>query len=89
MVDPNTESDLDAETLAALTLFNAYVSADRERTAHERKIKKAEKAKDSAAAQIKRRADSGTAEEKAAAEAAYRSAIAAWRELQNAERGGA
>jgi len=72
---------LDSETAAALTLFNTYLAADRERQAHERQIKKAEKAKDAAARQIKRLAETGTAEEKAAAEAAYREVTNAWRKL--------
>ena len=36
---------LDDETAAALTLYNTYLVADREQQAHERALKKAEKAK--------------------------------------------
>ena len=45
---------LDDETAAALTLFNTYLVAHREQQAHERALKKAEKAKDEAAAAVRK-----------------------------------
>ncbi len=76
---------LDDETSAALTLFNTYVDADRDRTRREKRIKKAERAKDDAAAAVKKLAERGSAEEKAAAESAYRDASEAWRKLRDGE----
>jgi hypothetical protein len=73
---------LDAETEAALTLFNEYVVADRERTQREKRIKKAERAKTDAANHLKKVGEKGSAEEKAEAEKAYRSAVDAWKALK-------
>ena len=50
---------LDDETAAALTLYNEYVQADRERTQREKRVKKAERAKDEAAAAVKKHGDRG------------------------------
>ena len=64
---------LDDETAAALTLFNTYLVAHREQQAHERALKKAEKAKDEAAAAVRKLNDKkASSSETAAAEAAYR-----------------
>lgn len=85
MADPSA-SDLDDETTAALTLFNEYVAADRERERKARRVKKAERAKDEAAAAIKRLEDKGgSAEDKAAAETTYRESLAAWQRLRDGE----
>ena len=65
---------IDAETEAALTLFNEYVDADRERTRREKQVQKAERAKDEAAARVRKTNEGGSAEERNAAEAAYREA---------------
>ena len=54
MAETDTAPSLDDETTAALTLFNEYVDADRERTRREKRVKKAERAKDEAAAELRR-----------------------------------
>ena len=77
------EIKLDDETTAALTLFNEYVIADRERTQREKRIRKAERAKDEAAAVVKKLSDSDSAEEKAEAEKEYRDAADAWKRLRD------
>lgn len=77
---------LDDETTAALTLFNEYVVADRERARRERRIKKAERAKDDAAAEIKKIDErGGSAEDKAKAETTYREALEMWKRLRDGE----
>ncbi len=85
MAETNTAPALDDETNAALTLYNEYVKADRERTQREKRVKKAERAKEEAAAVVKKLSESGSAEEKAAADAAYREANDAWRKLRDGE----
>ncbi len=85
MPDSDAASVLDDETTAALTLYNEYVDADRERTRREKRIRKAERAKDDAAATVKRLADKGSADEKTEAEKAYREANDAWRKLRDGE----
>lgn len=85
MAETDTAPALDDETSAALTLFNEYVDADRERTRREKRIKKAERAKDEAAARVKKLAERGSAEEKAEAEAAYREASEAWKRVRDGE----
>ncbi len=82
MAKSETASKLDKETQAALLLFNEYVSADRERTARNKRIKQAERAKDAAAAEITRLSNTGSTQEKTEAESAYREAIKTWRELR-------
>lgn len=74
---------LDDETTAALTLFNEYVFADRDRTRREKRLRKAERAKDEAAAEVKKLSDRGSAEEKAEAEASYREALEKWKALRD------
>lgn len=74
---------LDDETTAALTLFNEYVVADRERTQREKRVRKAERAKDEAAAAVKKLGDKASAEEKAEAEKAYHQALETWKALRD------
>lgn len=77
---------LDDETAAALTLFNTYLVADREQQARERALRKAEKAKDDAAAAVRKLNDrKAPASETAAAEAAYREAAETLRRLRNGD----
>lgn len=83
MAETDTAPALDDETSAALTLFNEYVDANRERTRREKRIKKAERAKDDAAALVKKLASGGSAERKAEAEAAYREASEAWKRIRD------
>ena len=85
MSDTDTAPALDDETTAALTLFNEYVAADRERNQREKKIAKAERAKDEAAAVMKKLNERGSAEEKAEAETAYRDAADRWKKLRDGE----
>ena len=76
---------LDDETTAALTLFNEYVAADRERTQREKRLRKAERAKDEAAALVKKLAKGGASKERSEAEAAYRAAAEKWKALRDGE----
>ena len=85
MAETDTAPSLDDETTAALTLFNEYVDADRERTRRDKRVKKAERAKDEAAAAVRKANESGSAEEKAAAEAAYREAQDAFKKIRDGE----
>ena len=85
MAETDTATALDDETSAALTLFNEYVDANRERTRREKRIKKAERAKDDAAALVKKLASGGSAERKAEAEAAYREASEAWKRIRDGQ----
>ena len=75
---------LNEETAAALTLYNTYLVADREQQAHERALRKAEKAKDDAAAAVRKLNDrKAPASETAAAETTYRDAVAALQRLRD------
>ncbi|GJM38271.1 MAG: hypothetical protein DHS20C19_16380 [Acidimicrobiales bacterium] len=85
MPDTDSAPKLDDETTAALTLYNEYVEADRERTQREKRVKKAERAKDEAAAVVKKVSERGSAEEKAEAETAYREATDKWKKLRDGE----
>ena len=77
---------LDDETAAALTLYNTYLVADREQQAHERALKKAEKAKDDAAAAVRKLNDrKAPAAETAEAEARYREAVDALQRLRGGD----
>ena len=77
---------LDDETAAALTLYNTYLVADREQQAHQRALRKAEKAKDEAAATVRELNDrKASAADMAAAEAAYREAVEALRLLRDGD----
>ena len=73
---------LDEQSTTALTLFNAYLEADRARQQHKRDIKKAERAKTDAALKVrrlnKREAPSADVAE---AEAAYRETVNALNRL--------
>ena len=81
-----TVPTLDDETAAALTLFNTYLVADREQQAHERALKKAGKAKDEAAAAVRKLNDrKASSSETTAAEAAYREAAEALRRLRDGD----
>lgn len=74
---------LDDETTAALTLFNEYVAADRERTQREKRLKKAERAKDDAAALVKKLSAGGSSTQRSEAEAAYRAAAEKWKAMRD------
>ena len=74
---------LDDETTAALTLFNEYVAADRERTQREKRLRKAERAKDDAAALVKKLSKGGSSKEWSEAEATYRAAAEKWKALRD------
>lgn len=77
---------LDDETAAALTLFNTYLVADREQQAHERALRKAERAKDDAAAAVRKLNEGkAPASETAAAEAKYRDAVEALQRLRGGD----
>ena len=77
---------LDEETAAALTLYNTYLVADREQQAHERALRKAEKAKDDAAAAVRELNDrKAPASETSAAETKYREAVAALQRLRDGD----
>lgn len=77
---------LDDETAAALTLYNTYLIADREQRAHERALKKAAKAKDEAAAAVRKLNDrKAPAAEMAEAETKYREAAEALQHLRDGE----
>ena len=91
MADSATRSPkqrpIDDETAAALTLYNTYLVADREQQAQERALKKAEKAKDDAAAAVRKLNDrEAPASEISEAEAAYRQAAEALRHLRDGDR---
>ena len=74
---------LDDETTAALTLFNEYVAADRERAQREKRLKKAERAKDDAAALVKKLSKRGSSTQRSEAEAAYRAAVEKWKAIRD------
>ena len=81
---------LDDETAAALTLYNTYFVADRAQQAHERALKKAEKAKTEAAAAVRKLNDrKAPAAKTAEAEAKYRETAEALRRLRDGETDGA
>ena len=77
------KTKLDDETTAALTLFNEYVAADRERTQREKRLKKAERAKDDAAALVKKLSKRASTKERSEAEDAYRAAADKWQALRD------
>ena len=86
VIKPPKHPPLDEETAAALTLFNTYLVADREQQAHERAVKKAERAKDDAAAAVRELNDrKASAPETAEAETAYREAVEALRRLRDGD----
>ncbi len=77
------KTNLDDETTAALTLFNEYVAADRERTQREKRLQKAERAKDDAAALVQKLSKGGSSKERIEAEAAYLAAAEKWKALRD------
>jgi len=80
MAETTPVAKLDDETEAALTLFNSYVDADRARTRHEKQVKKAERAKEAAAVAVR---NAKGAEATAEAEAAYREAQEAYKQIRD------
>lgn len=74
-----------------LLRFNAFLAEQEERAREQRRVSKAERAKQLAAARVREvQADPrATREEKLAAEAAYRQAVDAWRAARRGEEGGA
>ncbi len=77
---------LDDETAAALTLYNTYLEADREQQARERALRKAEKAKNDAAAAVRKLNDrKAPAAETAEAEATYRAAVETLQRLRDGD----
>ena len=84
MAEAPSAPPLDDETATALTRFNAYVEADRERQRREKALAKAERVKDEAAAAVRNLNSSrASADEKTAAEAAYREAADALKRLRD------
>ena len=77
------KTNLDDETTAALTLFNEYMAADRERIQREKRLKKAERAKDDAATLVKKLSKGGSSKERNEAEAAYLAAAEKWTALRD------
>ncbi|MCX7620483.1 MAG: hypothetical protein N2037_06520 [Acidimicrobiales bacterium] len=75
---PEGGFQLDPETEAELVKFNAYFAAQQELEAHERRVRKAERAKDEAAARLREIvADpKATREQREEAERAYKEALA-------------
>jgi hypothetical protein len=76
-VPVSTEIQVDDETRAALLLFNERVEATAAEERAAKRIAKAERAKDEAAAAVRKTNDNAnaSAEEKAAAEASYKEAV--------------
>ena len=72
----STEIQVDDETRAALLLFNERVEASAADERAKKRIRKAERAKDEAAARVRKLTDDpdATAEQRAEAEAAYKEA---------------
>lgn len=73
----STEIPLDNDTRAALLLFNERLEATALRERGEKRVAKAERAKEQAAATVRKLSEdsNATAEEKAEAEAAYKAAV--------------
>ena len=89
MVDSPPARPVDDETAAALTLFNEYLNADREREQRARRLKKAERAKDEAAAAVRKlEGTDAAAETKAEAEGEYRKAADTWMRLRDGKEPG-
>jgi hypothetical protein len=79
-------NNLDKETRAALLLFNERLAADEAAARAERAVKKAERVKEDAAKALKRLSGSGAAaDEVAAADAAYRTALETYQRRVNGE----
>ena len=80
----STEIQVDDETRAALLLFNERVEATAAQERGAKRVAKAERAKDEAAAVVRKLGDNpdATAEQKAEAEAAYKEAVAAFQTVK-------
>jgi hypothetical protein len=78
---------VDAATSDALRLFNARLGAQAENEKAERRVQKAAKAKDDAAGRVRNLENDtkATAEQRAEAAAAYRTAVEAWERARNGE----
>jgi hypothetical protein len=78
---------VDEATANALALFNARLAAQAENERAERRVQKAAKAKDDAAARVRAlEADTkATAEQRAEAAAGYRRAVEAWERAKSGE----
>jgi hypothetical protein len=84
-----SDGELDAETRAALALFNARLAQQGEAKRAERQLAAAKRAKDDAAARVRAlesdpKAD---ADARATAAAAYRDAVAAWDRARSGDSG--
>jgi hypothetical protein len=77
--------DMDDETRISLLLFNQHLDLEVNKEQETRKLKKAERAKDEAAAAVRKLKDGGDAEAVAGAEAAYRQALEQLQRLQRGE----
>ena len=77
MLDVTTEIPLDNETRTALLLFNERLDARALQERGKKRVAKAERAKDAAAATVRKVGENpdATAEEKAEAEATYKAAL--------------
>ena len=84
-VGVSTEIQVDDETRAALLLFNERVEAAAAKERGAKRLAKAERAKDEAAATVRKLGDNAdaSAEEKAAAEAAYKEAVASYNMIKD------
>lgn len=76
---------LDAETEAELVKFNVYLAAQQDLEARERRVRKAEQAKQDAAARVRQLADDpkATKEQREEAEQAYKEAVAKLRAIRD------
>lgn len=81
----STEIQVDDETRAALLLFNERVEATAAQERGAKRLAKAERAKDEAAATVRKLNDdpNAKAEEKSAAEAAYKEAVASYNTIKD------
>ncbi len=84
-VGVSTEIQVDDETRAALLLFNERVEASAAKERGAKRVAKAERAKDEAAALVRKLGENPDAsgEDKAEAETAYKVAVAAFNELKD------
>ena len=86
----STEIQVDDETRAALLLFNERVEANAAKERGTKRVAKAQRAKDEAAAVVRKLAENpgASAEEKAEAETAYKAAVASLTETKDDPRHG-
>lgn len=84
-VGVSTEIQVDDETRAALLLFNERVEASAAKERGAKRLAKAERAKDEAAAVVRKLAENpdAPAGDKAEAETAYKAALAAYNEIKD------